>query len=117
MSTMKDEFQGIKDEARDKLSADLAELRASFGKLRSDVMTLLHDAMGVGKTAGRTSADVAKDQASAAYDTVKGKVEDLKDRGTEQMEVLSHKIEQNPMTSALIALGVGFLVAKILTRK
>jgi len=115
--TMKDEFEGIKDDARDKLSSDVAELKASFAKLRGDVMTLLSDTMGVGKSVGRTGAAVASDQASAAYDQVRNKVDDLKERGQEQMEVLSHKIEENPVTAALIALGVGFLVAKILSRK
>ena|SRR5688572_26380305 len=117
MSSMKDEFQGIKEEARDKLSADVAELKASFGKFRSDVMTLLNDAMGVGRKAGATGAHVAQDKAVAAYDEVKDRVSDLQERGHEQAERLSHKIEENPVTSALIALGVGFIVAKLFTRK
>jgi ElaB/YqjD/DUF883 family membrane-anchored ribosome-binding protein len=108
--TMKDEFQDIKDEARDKLSADVAELKTSFAKLRGDVMTLLSDAMGAGKDVSRTGAAVATGQ-------VRDKVDDLKERGEEQMEALSHKIEDNPVTAALIALGVGFIVAKLLTRK
>lgn len=117
MSTMKDEFSDIKSEAKDKLSADVAELKASFGKLRGDVMTLLTDTLGVGKSVGRAGVDVAKDEASVAYGSAKDKVEDLREKGNEQLEALSKKIEDNPVTSALIAVGVGFLIAKILTRK
>lgn len=117
MSTIKDEFADIKSEAKDKLAADVAELKASFNKLRGDLMTLVQDAMGVSKDVGRAGVDAAKTEASVAYDTAKGKVEDLREKGNEQLEALSRKIEENPVASALIAVGVGFLVAKLLTRK
>jgi ElaB/YqjD/DUF883 family membrane-anchored ribosome-binding protein len=117
MSTTKEDFKGVKDEARDKLSNDMAELRSSFTKLRSDVTTLLSDALGAGKTVGRTGASAVKDQASDAVDTVKQRVKDWEERGSESVDALGEKIGEHPVTSALIALGVGFILAKLLTRK
>ena len=44
-------------------------------------------------------------------------LENLKAKGNDQFEQLGQTIGEKPMTSALVAFGVGFLVAKLLTRR
>jgi ElaB/YqjD/DUF883 family membrane-anchored ribosome-binding protein len=97
----------------DRLSEDLEQLKSSFGQLRSDVTDLLTRAMGF----GRHGAYMARDGASAAVDVARSRLSDLKDRGYEGVQSVEQRIEENPLTSALIAFGVGFVLAKILTRR
>lgn len=117
MSALNDEVQGLKDEAREKLSGDLDELKNSFGKLRSDVMTLLNDALGVTKSRASSVKDTVSTQTGEAVDVAKERLQDWQAKGEESVEALGQKIGENPVTSALIALGVGFILAKLLTRK
>jgi len=95
------------------MSDDFEHLKSSFGQLRSDVVELLTQAVGV----GRTGAYMARNGANSAVDAVKERLSDLKDRGAERVADVEHRIEENPLTSALIAFGVGFILAKILTRR
>ena len=117
MSTVKDEFQNIKDEAKDKLSGDINELKNSFAKLRTDVMTLLSDAAGVSKHAGKSGTVAVKDQATHAVDGLRSQLEDLQHRGNESLENVSQKIRENPVASAAIAIGAGFILAKLFSHR
>jgi len=113
MTDFETEANGLKNEAAQKFSGDLDNLKQSFGQLRTDVMKIVRDAMGV----GRDGADSLKDQAGSAVHDVKDRLNRLKDQGANQLNAVEHKIEENPIPSALIAFGVGFIVAKLLTRR
>jgi ElaB/YqjD/DUF883 family membrane-anchored ribosome-binding protein len=95
-----------KDKSTDRLSSDLAELKSSFGQLREDVTTLLKNASGTAKSA----AGMLKDRAASA-------ALDLKHRGVESVERVEHKIGQKPLLSVAVALGIGFVLAKLFMRK
>ncbi len=79
----------------DRFSSDLESLHNSFSQLREDVTSLVHSALGTAKS----GADA------------------LKDRGSESMEHVGDKISEQPLLSAAIVFGVGFIVAKLLTRR
>ena len=96
-----------------RVSQELDNLKSSFGQLRQDVSNLLSEAFGL----GRTGAGIARDGANTAVESLKSRMSDLKDRGAEQVASVEHRIEENPLTSALIAFGIGFVLAKILTRR
>ncbi len=117
MSAVKDDLRNLKDDARDKLSGDIEDLKSSFGKLRSDVMTLLSDTVGVGKSGGKAMKNQVKSHATDAVDDIKTHLHDWQDRGGESLEALGQKISENPVTSAAIAIGVGFLLAKVFSHK
>jgi|SRR5208282_5108244 len=76
-------------------SSDLEALHDSFANLRDDVAKLVDNAVGA-----------AKDGAGA-----------LKDRGADSYEQVGRKIGENPMLSTAIAFGVGFILAKMLSRR
>lgn len=108
-STLKD----VKEESRERFSADLENLKSSFSQLKNDVAHLIKTSVGTGKA----SASVVKDQAGSAVGDAKEKMHALTDRGQKQVEELGEIIGERPLTSALVAFGVGFLVAKLLSRR
>lgn len=117
MSAIKDDLRNIKDDAKDKLSGDIEDLKTSFGKLRSDVMNLLSDTVGVGKTSGKAVKNQVKTHAVEAVGDLKDHLHDWQDRGGESLDALGQKISENPVTAAMIAIGVGFLLAKMFSHK
>jgi ElaB/YqjD/DUF883 family membrane-anchored ribosome-binding protein len=106
----------VKDEAG-KMSSDFDNLKQSFNQLRTDVMTLMRDALGVGKTGASSLGGSAQAAVGSAVSGLKERANRLRDLGADQMHSVEQKIEDNPMTSALIAFGVGFVLAKLLTRR
>lgn len=110
-------FSDVKDDAKERFSADLDQLKAGFSQLKSDVSTILHNALGAGRQQARAGTETVRGQANAAVDRVKDGYHDLKDRGNAQLDSLTDTIGERPVTSALIAFGVGFLIAKVLTRR
>ena len=96
-----------------RMSDDVESIKSSFSQLRRDVMDLLSNAFGLGKS----SAEYAKGNAAHAVEAMKSRLNDFKDRGAEQLGSVEKRIEDNPLPAALIAFGVGFVVAKILTRR
>jgi ElaB/YqjD/DUF883 family membrane-anchored ribosome-binding protein len=94
-------------------SSDVESLKKSIAQLRTDLTALV----GTALSAGKTSAHVVKDHAAAAADGVKHKLNDLKDRGSHSAEAIEQKISENPLTSILIAFGVGYIMARMFSRK
>lgn len=117
MSAIREDLQTIKDDAKDRLAGDMSELKSSFSKLRNDLMTLISDSLGVGKSVGQTGKQAMTEQASTALEGIKSEFDHLQERGNEQIDALGKKIGENPMASALIAVGVGFVLAKLFTHK
>jgi ElaB/YqjD/DUF883 family membrane-anchored ribosome-binding protein len=95
-----------KDKSTDRFSSDLEELKTSFGQLREDVTTLLKNASGT----ARSGAGMLKDRAASA-------ALDLRHRGVESVERVEHKIGQKPLLSVALALGIGFIFAKLFMRR
>jgi len=94
-------------------SAELDGIKTSFTQLRQDVVELFSHAFGL----GRGAAEGAKESASDAVENLKSRLADLRERGADQVSAVGKKIEENPMPAALIAFGVGFVVAKLLSRR
>jgi len=92
---------------------ELDSLKESFDKLRSDVTDLFTHAFGF----GRGSAEMARDYGNDAMEALKQRVNDIRTRGQDQMHSLEQKVQEKPVASAMIALGVGFLLAKMMGHK
>ena len=99
--------------SHERIQRDLEGVKHSFGGLRKDVLDLLGAALGLGKH----SAELAKDNAADAVETMKHRLHDLKDKGVEQVHQVEKKIADNPVPAMLIAFGAGFVLARMLTRK
>lgn len=117
MSSAQDNFRGVREDARERIQSDLNALKSNFSQLKSDVSTIVANAVGATKSSARGGADVARDQANAAVGRARESYEDLKAKGNDQYEHLGQLIGERPMTAALVAFGVGFVLAKFLTRR
>jgi ElaB/YqjD/DUF883 family membrane-anchored ribosome-binding protein len=113
MAKINDDIGDLKDEARDRLSRDLESLKNSFAQMREDVTKLLGHVLETGKD----GAGVVKARASGAVDDVKDCLGECKDRGVESVEQLGQKIGENPLASTAIAFGIGFILAKLLSKR
>jgi ElaB/YqjD/DUF883 family membrane-anchored ribosome-binding protein len=117
MSTAQDSFRGVRDDARERIQSDLRDLKNNFNQLKNDVSTIVANAVGATKSSARGSVDVARDQANAAVERARESYEELKAKGTDQYAHLGQLVGDRPVTSALVAFGVGFVLAKFLTRR
>jgi len=113
MSSTMDRVTEKVKEASGNMSGEVESLKSSFGQLRHDVMDLLGHAFGI----GREGAGAAKEGAAEAVDALKSRLTDLKTRGADGVSAVERKIEENPLPAALIAFGVGYVIAKIMTRR
>src|SRR5881394_43317 len=100
MSKMKKHPTSVKEESRKSdpsahFSADLQELKTSFGKLRDDVAGLLANASG----------------------TAKSGVGQLKDRGGESIDRVEGEVSQRPLLRLSLAMVVGFILTIVLTKR
>lgn len=111
--TMGNTLNDVKEDVTNRTSGDVEHLRESFNQLRCDVMDLLGAAFGV----GRSGMGAVKDQAAGAVEQLKGRMHELTDKGGEYVGTVGKKVEDNPIQSALIAFGVGFILAKLLSRR
>jgi len=88
------EFSAVKDDLA-KLRTDIANLSAALKDLTSDTV---HEQI----------------------DSLKGRIDhiahDAKDRGRQAMDDLADHIEERPVSSVLIAFGVGILLGRLFDR-
>lgn len=87
------------------MSGGMDKVKDDFGRVKSDVADLASSA-----------ADAAKQGARDAADTVNEKMGDAQKYAEQQIESLVKCIKDRPVTSALVGIGVGFLIAKLLSR-
>ena len=99
----------ITDEAKDRFAFDIEALKSSFAQLRDDLTKLIDSTLG----AGKNGAGMLKDRASSAVVDFEDRMVDLKDCGVDSVEKIGQKIGERPLLSAAIALGIGFVLAKL----
>ena len=109
--------RGLKDEATERLSEDYESLRDGMTQLRSDVVELISHAFGLGKSSASSLGSSVKDRASDAMECLKDEISQMRKRGGEQVEAVGKRIEDHPIASTAIAFGVGFILAKLVSRK
>jgi len=81
---------------------DLDAIRDDLDALKSDLGALL-------KHVKSGTVDGVSDEAKRLY----GK---LASQGSESLDAITHHVEEKPLASLLIAFGVGFIAARILSR-
>lgn len=116
MSIDTEKLRDVKDEARERLTADLEHLKKSFSQLKGDVAHLLKTSVGAGKASVHSVRDQAGDAVGEAREKLHDLTGNLKDKGQEKIEHIGDLVSERPLTSALVAFGVGFVIAKILSR-
>src|ERR1041384_3458306 len=102
-----------KDDPQDRFSSDLETLKSNFTQLREDVTELLGNTVGTGKS----GAGLLKQRASTAVDDFNDRIGGPKDRGVESVERIGQTIGNRPFLSAAIAVGIGFILARLIRSK
>jgi ElaB/YqjD/DUF883 family membrane-anchored ribosome-binding protein len=87
-------------------AADLEDLKRDFTQLRADVVNLFTHAFGVGKS----GADALEHRAADAMEHLKHRMAELRERS-------QSKIEEHPISSALIAFGAGLVAGTLFRRR
>lgn len=111
MTKTNEQHAEVKDEPRDRFSSDLETLKDSFTQLRGDVTRLLDNTLGTGKS----GVGLLKDRASTVAIDLKDRVGDLEGRGVDSLDRLGRKISESPLLSAAIAMGIGYVMARVFT--
>ena len=88
---------------------DLAALQDDILSLKKDVATLLNHVQKEAVSGARGAVDRLEKQAELLYRTVAAE-------GHKQADVLSHKIEDQPLIAVLVAAGIGYLGGRLLAR-
>jgi ElaB/YqjD/DUF883 family membrane-anchored ribosome-binding protein len=99
-------------DADEVFASNLSELKESFNQLRLDMNDLVKSVV----ESGHSGANAARAKAAGAVKGVQHKIADMKDAGNETLESLGDRIAERPLTSTLIALTAGFILAKWMSR-
>lgn len=98
------------------LEDEMAKIRADLSQLRDDVSQLT-------RALGNSISDVARNQKARVRSMVgdaragaESLIDDLEERGRAGVAAVEHQIEERPLTSILVAFGVGVLIAKLMDR-
>jgi ElaB/YqjD/DUF883 family membrane-anchored ribosome-binding protein len=113
MSTHTEHAAAVGPDSNGNFAADLESLKKSFGQLRSELTHLVGNAVG----AGKSGAGALREKAHDAVDGVKHGLGAIREKGSESFESLEQKIAERPLTTALIALGVGYMLGKLFSRR
>lgn len=84
---------------------DLKELRAEYASLKSDLADM-----------SETISKLAHDGAAEGRKRLKSAARQSRDQARESWGAFEHEIEERPITSLAVALGVGFVLGKLLSR-
>ncbi len=101
-----------------------ANERAEIDQLKSDLKTLREDFSKLGKDAIAASRHTAESASDAARAEARKRLEQLgdawdstKDRGAAAKHDVERRIEEHPLASVMIALGVGVVIGKLIDRR
>lgn len=84
--------------------------------LQNDLKTLKADFAKLAGLLGEQAQSSIQDTAQQAKASVQDAAQQAKDKASESAEELQEQIRDNPFASVMIALGVGFILGKLLDR-
>lgn len=99
------------------LRRDMDSIRADIDVLQADVSAALRDLVSVSRAEAGEMKEKLEQQLRERLGRLSEKAEGLAQRGRRAMEGLEGMIEEKPLQSVGVALGVGLLVGALLARK
>lgn len=84
---------------------EIKELKAELASLRSDMTDI-----------GDTLAKMARSSASEGREKVKEATDYSRDQAKQAVGAFEKEVEERPMTSLAVALGIGFVLGKLIDR-
>lgn len=95
----------------------MGDLKDDFSKLRADLADVVRTMMDAGKAEAGEARERLEAKARAQVDALAESMNATRNRGRMVAEKVTHQIEENPMKSVLIALGFGFVVGMLTSRR
>lgn len=99
------------------LRRDMDSIKTDIIALQADLSAALKDLISVSKSEAGEVKDKLESQLREKFSRLSDKADDLAHRGKRAVEGLEGAIEEKPLQSVGIALGVGLLVGVLLARK
>lgn len=96
---------------------DVAALKADFAQLREDVAKLTDDLNKAAASGADTARRRAGEESAKLREEVDAAVDQVLDRGSQTLRDAAAEISKRPLTSALVALVIGFLLGRLLDRR
>ncbi len=95
--------------------SEIDDLKTEFKNLKEDIaaLTAAVEALNQGKTAEAKNDD----ETASVVDQIEEDFEKYKEEGESLVHTLDSNIKANPVRSVLVALGVGYVLARIMGRK
>lgn len=84
---------------------DIKELRQEYASLKSDLSEM-----------SETLSSLARDGVAEGRERVRGAAKRSGKKAREAWDVVEHEVEDRPITSLAVALGIGFALGKVLSR-
>lgn len=103
----------MSDQPTTPMTNELERLRADIATIRNDLRELLAATADV----GRAGTTVAREKIKTGVVEVKHAASVARQKGEEAVEGVQHTIQERPLTSVLIAFGLGLLIARIMDRR
>lgn len=96
---------------------DINGLKDEVSTLFDDLSSIVQSLTSIGKTeAGDVKKKIEK-EISAKLEGMQDRVEELRRQGKKVAKTVQDHVEENPISSLLIACGVGYMLCKLLNRK
>jgi ElaB/YqjD/DUF883 family membrane-anchored ribosome-binding protein len=106
----------VKDQAQTATSPDLERIRDDFASLKRDFADLV-DHVKRGAINGADDAnDAMRHSLGRLGEKTRGVYDDLAAQGERSVKAIGRQVEERPLTSLLIAFGVGMVASRILSR-
>ncbi|TVS10354.1 MAG: DUF883 family protein [Wenzhouxiangella sp.] len=84
---------------------DIKELKQEYASLKSDLAEM-----------SETLSSLARDGVAEGRERVRGAARQSRKQAEEAWDAMESEIEERPITSLAIALGIGFVLGKVLSR-
>lgn len=96
---------------------ELEQLREDLAALRKDFSTLGKDFLSATKHGANSATDAARAEAHRRLEQIGDAWDDAKDRSSAAKHQVERRIEDHPLASVMIALGVGVVIGKLIDRR
>lgn len=101
------------EKSEHRLREDMTDIKRDAGMVKEDLQTLKKDAVHMASHAGHEAMEAMRCGAQSVGEAAKS----VGDTATRYQAQLRHNVETRPMTSVLIALGVGVVVGRLLAAR
>lgn len=100
-----------------KPSDEFQVLREDFDRLRKDVSELADSLRQAGREQATAARQKTRDSLNDARERLRGSAQAASECGRDYYEQIGHRVGNHPLGSLLTAVGVGFVLAKMLDRR